>query len=178
MRGAHLYLTDDATATLWEDLLYKVFQWDVGKLSNDGEAIQLENRYGIVLDYLVYDKNGLWPADGFTGDGLFKLIRPGLDNHFPESWEVKAVGLVVSSPAISGSETFTLFPNPTRDMITISAPGLQNQKVEIFNLTGLKLGEAKLGYGGEAIIDLSEYHSGLLLIKVGNRVEKVVLIKD
>ncbi|MFO7670411.1 MAG: CotH kinase family protein [Bacteroidales bacterium] len=173
-----LYLTDDVTGDIWEGLFHQVFQWDAGRLSNDGEALQLEDRYGIVLDYLVYNKDGLWPADGFLGDGVFQLIRPGLDNHFPESWEVNPVSQVVSNPETNSFDVFSLFPNPAREMITIRAPGVQNQKIEIYDLAGHKLGEALLDHRGEAIVDLSDYPSGLLIIRAGNRVEKVVLIKD
>ncbi|MDX2429895.1 MAG: CotH kinase family protein, partial [Bacteroides sp.] len=173
---SYLYLTNNASADLWEGLFHKVFQWELGKLSNDGESIQLEDNHGIVLDYLVYDKNALWPADGFIGHGSFKLISPGLDNHFPESWEVKQAEQLVSSPAASDPEAFSLYPNPTRSKITIYAPDIKSRKVEIFNLSGHKLDETMLDLRGEAIIDLSEYQAGLLLIKVGNRVEKVVLL--
>ena len=176
--GSSLYLTSDATAGIWEGSFYQVFQWDVGKLSNDGEALQLEDRHGIVLDYLVYDINGLWPADGFSGEGAFKLISPVLDNHFPESWEVKEVSLLVSTPEIRNAGTFSIFPNPTRDLITVNAPAFDYQKIEIYDLNGRRLGEEMLGPGGEAMISLSGYHPGILLIKVGNQVEKVVLLKD
>jgi hypothetical protein len=173
-----LYLTDDANGAIWDAISRKVYLWEAGKLSNDGESIQLEDSFGIVVDYLVYDKQGLWPAEGFVGEGMFNLITPGLDNHFPESWEVQQASLFVSTPSLSEPKTFTLYPNPTRDKISIDAPGLQNRKIEIYNLTGRKLGEFWLDQGGKAALYLSDYESGILLIRVGQHVEKVVLIKD
>ena len=177
-RASSLYLTNDAAAAIWEGLFHKVFQWDDGRLSNDGEAIQLEDAHGIVLDHLVYDKNDLWPANGFLDYGAFKLIRPGLDNHFPESWEVRAVSQLVSNPPREIHKSFSLYPNPARDRVTIYAPGSQAQLIEIYSLTGHKLGEALLDHHGEASISLSAYPPGLLIIKVGMQLEKVVLLKD
>ncbi len=177
-RASSLYLTSDSAAGIWEGLFHQVFQWDDGRLSNDGEAIQLEDAHGIVLDYLVYDKDALWPADGFQEYGSFKLIRPGLDNHFPESWEVKAVSQLVTKPAGENHESFSIYPNPARDRVTIIAPGSQAQLIEIYSLTGHKLGEALLDHRGEASISLTGYPPGLLIIKVGLQLEKVVLLKD
>ena len=177
-RASFLYLTNDAAAGIWEGLSHQVFQWDDGRLSNDGEAIQLEDAHGIVLDYLVYDKDALWPSNGFIGDGVFKLIRLGLDNHFPESWEVKPVSQLVSKPPGENHESFSLYPNPARDRVTIYAPGSQAQLIEIYSLTGHKLGEDMLDHRGEASISLRGYPPGLLIIKVGLQLEKVVLLKD
>ena len=173
-----LYLTNDASAVIWEGLFYQVIQWDEGKLSNDGEALQLEDRHGIVLDYLVYDKNGLWPADGFVRDGVFNLIRPGLDNHFPESWEVKEVGQLVSSPQDEIPVGLELYPNPARDMLTVRVHASETTRLEIYNLNGHRLGEALLDQRGEASISLSGYPPGILIIRVGSQVKKVVLLKD
>lgn len=175
--GASLYLTGDATAPLWDSLFYQVFQWEDGQLSNDGEAIQLEDSYGIVLDHLVYDKNKLWQSEGFIGDGVFKLIRPGMDNHFPESWEVQAVSQLVSSPRENTAASFSVFPNPTRDRITIKAPAYQNQRLEIYNLSGQCLAYTMLDHQGEVSMNLEGYPPGLLFLRLGSMVEKVVLLE-
>ncbi|MCP4312480.1 MAG: hypothetical protein GY790_14545 [Bacteroidetes bacterium] len=66
----------------------------------------------------------------------------------------------------------------TRNMITIIAPDLKCRPVGIYDLTGHKLGETELEGVGEARIDLTGYPSGLLLIRAGSRVERVVLVKD
>lgn len=174
--GGSLYLTNDAGAAIWDDLFYQVFQWADGQLSNDGEAIQLEDGHGIVLDHLFYDKNGFWHGEGFVGDGVFKLIRPGMDNHFPESWEVHAVSQLVSLQVEKVPSSFKVYPNPTRDVINIHAPDNQNQKLEIFDLSGKCLGEYMLDHQGEASLNLSAYPPGLLFIRLGARVEKVILL--
>ena len=91
---------------------------------------------------------------------------------------MKAVSELVSNPPGENHKSFSIYPNPARDRVSIYAPGSQAQLIEIYNLTGHKLGVAMLDQHGEASISLSGYPPGLLLIKVGNHVEKVVLLKD
>ena len=172
-----LYLTDDVSASGWQSQTKQVIQWESGKLSNNGEAIQLEENHGIVIDYLEYENNGLWPYAGFSNEGVFQLISPGLDNHFPESWTTDSVGHIVSASAFVSQDAFTLYPNPTRDLITIKAPNYKQQRVEIYNLNGQLVGGAQLNEEGVATLDLSTFNSSILLIRVGSKVEKVVLIR-
>lgn len=177
-KGASLFLTSDAEADIWDSTFYQVFEWEEGKLSNDGEAIQLVDNNGIVLDHLFYDKNRLWPASGFTGDLGFNLISPEMDNHLPESWEVKKLDQLVSLPVESKLTEFSVFPNPTRDKVFISAPDLHHRPIKIYNLKGQLLHESTLDFMGGAELSLSAYQPGLLFIKIDSRVQKVVLLKD
>jgi hypothetical protein len=171
-----LYLTDNATHRGWQSQTSQVLQWDMGHLSNNGEAIQLEDNHGIVIDFLVYENNGLWPAEGFTSGGVFQLINPGLDNHFPESWSVEEIGQIVSASPLASQEKFLVYPNPTRDLITLKGLEYKHHHAEIYNLNGQLVGTVKLDEQGMATFDLSTYNSSILFIKVGNMVEKVVLI--
>ncbi|MBL7113860.1 MAG: right-handed parallel beta-helix repeat-containing protein, partial [Bacteroidales bacterium] len=175
--GEVLYLTNNASASGWWSQASQVIQWESGALSNNGEAIQLEESHGIVIDYLVYEDNGLWPYEGFSDLGVFQLISPGLDNHFPESWTTDSVGHIVSAPAITCQDAFKVYPNPTRGLITISGIAYKQQNIVIYNLNGQMAGNVKLNEQGQATFDLSPYNSGILLIRAGNIVKKVVLIK-
>ena len=172
---AFLYLSDNATDPLWEQVERPVLQWQEGKLSNNGESIQLEDSHGIVIDYLRYEDDGFWPPEGFSGEGFFELIGPGLDNHFAENWVSKQVSMTVSADGATIPDVFSIYPNPARDRVSIKAPDLSNQAIELFNFSGQKLGEVRLNVLGEASIDLSAYPPGLLFIRAGNRVGKVVL---
>ena len=175
--GDRLYLSDRASADIWDGQNKQVIQWLAGKLSNEGEAIQFEDSHGIVVDYLKYSINSDWPAEGFTADGLFQVIHPGLDNHFPENWTVGSMEQTVNISKLESRNTLSIYPNPTRDMITINALDYKNQSVEIYNLTGQMIGNAVLNGEGEAVVDLSLYNSGILLIKVGEQIKKVVVVK-
>ncbi len=70
---------------------------------------------------------------------------------------------------------FSVYPNPTTDIITLSGYDPSSEYVEIYNITGTLLKTEQLNGIESALIDLSGLPSGLLLIKVGSAVEKVVL---
>ena len=72
---------------------------------------------------------------------------------------------------------FTFYPNPTIDIINIH---LQNevsssQKVQIFDLLGQKLLEKDIPIGSDNIeVDISNFLSGIYLLKIGDEVQRVV----
>lgn len=101
-----------------------------------------------------------------------------MDNHFPESWDVQAVSQLVSRPLEKKPASFSVFPNPARDRITIIAPGNPNQRLEIYNLSGQCLGFALLDQQGGVSLNLEGYPPGLLFLKLGTQIEKVVLLEN
>ena len=172
-----LYLTNDAQNSNWSNQSKQVFQWETGTLSNNGEAIQLEESHGIVVDYLYYKNDGLWPAGGFDQNGMFHLIDPGLDNHFPGSWITQSVSQIIDTTSTFNLNSIDIYPNPTVGLITIQASDFKNQYADIYSFTGKMLGQIQLDERGHAYVDLSVYNSGLLIIKVGEYTRKIVLLK-
>lgn len=72
----------------------------------------------------------------------------------------------------------TIFPNPTKDMVTIQAEGLKD--VTVFSMTGQKLLTRQVD-SNELTIDLSDLPSGVYHFNMatdqGIRVKKVILVK-
>ena len=172
-----LYLTDDRWAGGWWSQDGQVIEWEDGKLSNSGESIQLEDSHGIIIDFLAYVNDGAWLTGGFSGQGVFQLIRPGLDNHFPESWTLDLFANVVSDGSTAIPAGFKVYPNPTKDLVTLEGADFRNQEIEIYNVGGQMLARARINDQGIATLHLAVYKQGMLFIKVGNTVQKVVLIK-
>ena len=172
-----LYLTNNSLDNSWWQQDRPVLQWEDGKLSNNGEALQLRNNHGIVIDFVSYQNNGLWPLEGFSFDGVFQLIDPAMDNHFPESWTSGTLDTILDTTENSGSGNFIVYPNPTSGEITIKALDYENQYADIFNLAGHMVGKVLLDQKGMATADLSVYETGILLIRLGNEVRKVVIIR-
>ena len=87
--GEYIVIAQEAQS--YRDQDYQVFEWFSGSLSNDGEAIRLEDTYGNQLDYVAYDDEGQWasPADG-EGRSL-TLIHPSLDNSLAQNWSSSQV---------------------------------------------------------------------------------------
>ena len=63
------------------------------------------------------------------------------------------------------------------NIINIKAPGYSGHYIDIFTVTGKLVARKQLDANGFASIDLTSCNSSLLLLKVGEIVEKVVLIK-
>ena len=81
-----LFLTKDASAIIWEKENIQVVEWQSGKLSNTGESLELQDRFGITIDHLKYQEDGSWPESAFNGQYVLQIKSDALDNHFGESW--------------------------------------------------------------------------------------------
>ncbi|MCX6148072.1 MAG: T9SS type A sorting domain-containing protein [Candidatus Kapabacteria bacterium] len=77
----------------------------------------------------------------------------------------------------TNSLLFDLFPNPTSDILNIHLQNdfIYSQKVQIFDLLGQKLLEKDIPIGSENIeINISNFLSGIYLLKIGDEVQRVV----
>lgn len=174
--GELLYLTGNATSWGWSQVPAQVLAWESGKLSNEGETLQLVDSHGIVIDHLSYENNGLWPAEAFSGNMYLQLIQAGLDNHFPESWRAEPVEPIINHTELLNHELFRIYPNPTRDFLTIESMANQHSDLEIYDLTGQLLGRYPLDAQGKCVVDVSAYPAGVLVIRVGTETRKVIIL--
>lgn len=77
----------------------------------------------------------------------------------------------------------TLFPNPTKDQVTLSYKGLDDKhQISIFDLTGrlMQLVQPTLGHT-ETILDMAKYPTGVYIVvvrKEGNLISQHKLIKQ
>ena len=118
-----LYLTNDAPQVFGRVFFTRYFS---GMKVNFPMTVKpFSLRIAMALSWITWSmiKTDCGQQMDFQGMVSFKLIRPGLDNHFPESWEVKEVGQLVSAPQDQIPVGLELYPNPTRDMITITVHG-------------------------------------------------------
>jgi hypothetical protein len=171
-----LYLTDNATSNSWWQQTKQVIQWESGHLSNNGESLQLEENHGIVIDFLDYKNDGLWPSDGFTGKELLQLISPNLDNHFPESWISSSIDLILDTTDSAQSGLLSIYPNPTSGTITVKGLDYENQAIEIYNVSGQLTGKSLLNGVGFKTFSISNLPAGMYFIKVGENVKKLVKV--
>lgn len=179
-----VFISGDAGHYFWDGVYSPVIEWSAGKLSGNGESLQLVDNHGIVIDYLVYSDN-TWPAAGFWGEHTFTLIDPALDNHFSENWTTVNLADALALPAIQRTDGFLIYPNPTYGVIhiinnpetTLSQPATSLSQVEIFDISGQLLNRFRLNQSGNTTVDLSGYGAGLYLLKIGMRVEKVVVVE-
>ena len=160
-----LFVTDKKW--LW-DPARTVVQWTDGKLSNNGEAIQLKNQYGMVIDFINYHVEDGWPASAFESDDVMVLKSPTLDNHFPENWEAVPVATIVSAPEYKTEVPLIIYPNPATTQIHVQFIPGTHSIVEIYTPIGQLVLKSPLDAEGNAHIDLAHFSPGLYLVKVNN----------
>jgi hypothetical protein len=151
--------------------------WSDGNLANEGELIKLVHKSGIVLDYVRYQPDEPWPVLTNASEVLI-LAGSDLDNHFPVNWTVASFNDIVTNTIDKNDDDhLSVYPNPANNMIFLNAPEYPYFYVYIYSVTGKLIAREQLDANGFANIDLSSCSSNILIIKIGNIIEKVVLIR-
>jgi hypothetical protein len=172
--GDTLFVTADVSK--WKSGR-QVIQWTEGKLSNDGEAIELLNQYGMVADFVRYSLKDGWPAGGFATESILTLMESKLDNHLAENWITIPSGVILSTGEQHKSYGIRIYPNPATDHITITTPDDSNITIEMYSPIGQIVFSSRLNGSGTLNIDVSDFEKGIYLIKVGTWTEKVLIIR-
>jgi hypothetical protein len=86
---------------------------------------------------------------------------------------------LVSVKELSG-QTFSIFPNPANNTITIEGNGLA--RVELFDIQGRMLLEKKTESGKQKVVDVSQLQSGIYFVKIYSdsnefAVQRLVIVK-
>jgi hypothetical protein len=172
-----LYLTSDAGSFAWYNFSSKVLEWTSGQLSNNGEAIELMENNGLIIDYLNYDDQGIWPVEAFSSGKLMVLKNHSLDNHFGENWIAESIENVFNPIQIEKSGKLVVFPNPTKGKINVIDQANRDKDVYIYSVQGNLLGTYSLNSIKENTVDLSVYNEGVVILRIGDQIRKVVILK-
>ena len=70
------------------------------------------------------------------------------------------------------AEGFTISPNPSKDFVTIESPA-DGEEIAVTDLSGRKLLTARIA-DGKAVLDISSLADGMYLVRIGNRVERLI----
>jgi len=147
--------------------------WTKGSLSNDGETIRLSTKNGIIIDQVSYQTGSPWPDVSDMDERVLTVIAPALDNHFGENWKTSIYGSYVGiQPRTVGK--FVAYPNPTRGEVNLSTGTTSVERVDVFTVQGTHVLSQPIQ--GEATIDLGRFGSGVYLVRIGNHVEKVIVL--
>ncbi len=112
----------------------KKYTWTRGRLSNEGENINLIDPFGIVVDHVRYDNKSPWPLEAEGNGSYLELIDSSLDNHFAESWESK-LNTSINEPE-SPKRMIISYPNPAKNLVYILSKNEIIREVEIINVLG------------------------------------------
>lgn len=171
-----LYITSNPASSFWNGRNAKVFAWESGRLSDQGEKIQLSNKYGKVIDQVIYNNKAPWPLPQ-NSTQCITLSRFDVDNHFAEYWKVISIDQTVGVPTILANHAIQVYPNPATDKINVSVSDSPNSQVEIYSSVGRLIKQIELDQNRRASIDVSGYAKGIYLVKIGTKTTKVLVTK-
>jgi hypothetical protein len=177
--GGNVFLTGDPWHPVWAGRYYPAIAWEAGGLSDHGEALRVTDAHGIVSDFLDYSTAN-WPAAGFAGEAAFSLSDPATDNHFGANWTTVNWVVPLGEADRIPEERIRIYPNPTGGILHIQIAGDEGVQVELFSAGGQLLESFPAGgTGGDGglTVDLSRYGAGIYLLRIGTRVEKVVVTR-
>lgn len=167
-----VYITDNSKSDFWSGIQKPVFQWTDGKLSDNGEAVELRQNHGIMIDHVVYDLD-TWPKLTGTDNFGWRLSNVNLDNHFGENWI--AHSMPDADPLANQLIVdLQVYPNPASDHFTISGMTESIQKISIYTMSGELIRTENVDHSGEIVIDISNLSKGLYLIKIGNSIRRII----
>ncbi|HLO61133.1 MAG TPA: CotH kinase family protein [Bacteroidales bacterium] len=144
-------------------------------LSNKGQAIIFSDAFGNTIDSVFYSDDLPWPdADG---NGYYlNLISTDLDNSLASSWTTSNDFVVSNQKPDVPPQTFTIFPNPVRTVLTILSQ--ENIiSVRILDLSGRIMVTDRVG-ANDFQIDFTSFQPGTYIVQMFNETgvftEKVI----
>ena len=166
--GESVYLTSNKLHTFWENRVKKLYQWQSGKLADEGETIQFETATGLLIDGVKYDIKSPWPKLANSPNGIV-LNSFNVDNHFGSNWYSKNVDALVSSKEFNAKQlSLKAFPNPASETITVEGFVGNETPLLVFNAMG-KLVQKQLRNENNMVLDISGLPNGLYHIQSGQQ---------
>lgn len=151
----------------------KKFQWTRGRLSNEGENINLSMPSGIVIDHVRYDNNAPWPLLAEGKGSYLELIDPSLDNHFASSWISQLNTSTIQQ--IVEDRVIITYPNPAKNLVTVEhKKGLIN-KLEIINVFGQTV-YSSIENTCCVLVNIQDLVAGTYFIRVNGLMEQSPLV--
>lgn len=174
--GEKVYVSYNAGSEFWLNKVKVVYQWESGRLADEGEAIQLKSPQGVVADQVFYNRDQTWPKVS-NGEGIVLKLAT-LDNHFGENWRKSQLNAIVNLENVTvGVPDLKIYPNPTTGIINISGLGMEETILKIYNLTGV-LVKSQMVNLSHPKINIESLINGIYVVRFGNFSAKVVLVKN
>ncbi|MDD3430850.1 MAG: lamin tail domain-containing protein [Bacteroidales bacterium] len=173
--GTHCYIVKDLSKLPQWSSNPKVYEWASDRsLSNEGEAIRLNNAFGMAIDQVVYSPDAPWPYVGGEDERVLSLLSYKLDNHLAENWTSKAYELITGNFLQHSNNKCQIWPNPTRGIVHIKLEGSCDQNLKVYTLTGKLVYTAQVQNG--QVLDLGSFAGQLLLVRIGDSFEKLMVL--
>jgi hypothetical protein len=168
-----IYIASNSASSFWQGRGAIVYQWESGHLADEGESIRLVNKEGKVIDQVIYNNKAPWPLPNNSSEGI-SLIGYNVDNHFGENWQLQSIGIIVGNPELVTERSFSVYPNPSSGIITISGIEESDSAIDIYNMQGNKVRKVNLTQGKNTI-NLSGLSNGVYLLRSGKKQGKLII---
>lgn len=163
-----------------EETTWKVTHLGTGEVILEGGPYDSPNHtYNEILeipgdgcyDFTIYDAGG----NGFSGSGVYGL-KAGSTTLFSGKVFGDSESNEFSYEVVAGAEealcsATSIYPNPTKDMVTIESDG--EQAVTIYNMAGQHVFEGRSN--GYLQIDMKAYGAGIYAIQVGSETQRIIV---
>ena len=179
----HLYAVEDLSAVIGGDAVDFSIGWQKPEKGNP-------TGYNIYLDGELFLENYTNTYfSSYYENYHVELLEYLLDDnkHIVEVVAVYENGTSVGSAVLVTEATGTsemaesnisIYPNPARDFVRLTAQGSQLTAVKVYNCLGMMVEEIEVD-ANEADINISEYNTGIYFFDVmtenGNRIQKVLI---
>jgi hypothetical protein len=193
-----LYLDDDSTLILdenlnfitngdnidsfnpylmtWENYLLfgTAFENSVRVLNENGQVINYFTIEGSLHNwYSQFDIQGNLVMVGQFGDRIYTFNEYGWFRGFIHNYGTLNNILSVDDITIGNFENdFTIYPNPTSDVLNINIQNQNIEKIILYDISG-----KKLRVYDKSSIDLKEFRTGLYIIKTHTKTKKILTSK-
>lgn len=166
-------IAKNAQAPEWANSEVPVFQWETGQLADEGETIQLLNESGIIFDQVKYLPFNPWPQLSAPGQ-IIVLKDSKLDNHFGKNWRQGSFSEIITSWHPLEEGHVRIYPNPASDDVIISGLNTQTDQVQLFNLSGEKMGDYPCYGVSQLQINIQHLAQGIYILRCGHQSIKLV----
>ena len=164
-----LYVTKDKTY-MPSDVEASIFDWTKGNLANEGEAVCLNDSFGIAVDQVAWLPHAPWPAAIANGDTMsLTLFDYTADNHLPEYWQTAAYPTAIRN-VTDNARYFSLDANGT---ITLHLPDAAAHTMKVVTANGMTLFSGNVTDGQSVSLPYSDRQT--LIISVCGKTEKTML---
>ncbi|MCF8301774.1 MAG: lamin tail domain-containing protein [Bacteroidales bacterium] len=75
----------------------EAMEWNSGALSNSGEAVELKDQAGNLVDLVDYDDGGSWPSQPDSYGPSLEIIDPENENDDPANWKASEHFIAVNA---------------------------------------------------------------------------------
>ena len=162
--GEKLFLASNA-AIFQKFYGFPAFGQFTRTLSNKTHKLILADAFGNTIDEVNYSDSAPWPSEADGKGPYLQLVNLNTDNSLAANWMVSSQ-IITSSKTLPDQGSFSVFPNPAHDEITIRCEGKKIIALEINDLLGRKVLNKYTPKSSCESVDLSGLSNNLYILHI------------